>query len=85
MATRCSVLAWPVPWTEEPGGPQSTGCKESDTTDCSHMQSTKAGVQGLAHVCLFESSQLEGVYVRGLQYYISFVSLLPNNHGESII
>ena len=25
MATRSSVLAWKIPWTEEPGGLQSTG------------------------------------------------------------
>ena len=25
MATHSSVLAWQIPWTEEPGGPQSTG------------------------------------------------------------
>ena len=25
MATHCSVLAWRIPWTEEPGGLQSTG------------------------------------------------------------
>ena len=25
MATRSSILAWRVPWTEEPGGPQSIG------------------------------------------------------------
>ena len=25
MATRSSVLAWRIPWTEEPGGPQSMG------------------------------------------------------------
>ena len=25
VATRSSVLAWRVPWTEEPGGLQSTG------------------------------------------------------------
>ena len=25
MATCCSLLAWKVPWTEEPGGLQSTG------------------------------------------------------------
>ena len=27
MATHCSVLAWVVPWTEEPGGLQSKGRK----------------------------------------------------------
>ena len=25
MATHSSILAWRVPWTEEPGGLQSTG------------------------------------------------------------
>ena len=25
MATRSSVLAWEIPWTEESGGPQSMG------------------------------------------------------------
>ena len=25
MATHSSVLAWRIPWTEEPGGPQFTG------------------------------------------------------------
>ena len=25
MTTHSSILAWRIPWTEEPGGPQSTG------------------------------------------------------------
>ena len=25
MATHCSILAWRMPWTEEPGGLQSMG------------------------------------------------------------
>ena len=25
MATHCSILAWRIPWTEEPGGLLSTG------------------------------------------------------------
>ena len=33
MATHSSVLAWRIPWTEEPGGLQSTGSQESDTTE----------------------------------------------------
>ena len=32
MATHSSILAWKTPWTEEPGGLQSTGLRESDTT-----------------------------------------------------
>ena len=33
MATHSSILAWRIPWTEEPGGLQSMGSQESDTTD----------------------------------------------------
>ena len=33
MAIHSSILACRVPWTEEPGRPQSTGCKELDMTD----------------------------------------------------
>ena len=32
MATHSSILAWIIPWTEEPGRLQSMGLKESDTT-----------------------------------------------------
>ena len=30
MATPSSTLTWKIPWTEEPGGLQSWGRKESD-------------------------------------------------------
>ena len=33
MATHSSTLAWRNSWVEEPGGLQSMGCKESDTTE----------------------------------------------------
>ena len=32
MATYSSILAWRIPWTEEPGVLQSLGCKELDMT-----------------------------------------------------
>ena len=32
MATHSSILAWRIPWTEEPGGLQSVGSQESDAT-----------------------------------------------------
>ena len=34
--THPSVLAWRIPWMEEPGGLQSTG-SESDTTERLHF------------------------------------------------
>ena len=33
MATHSSILARRIPWTEELGGLQSTGRKESDSTE----------------------------------------------------
>ena len=33
MATHSSILAWRIPWTEEPGGLQSWGRKELDRTE----------------------------------------------------
>ena len=33
MATRSSILAWRIPWTEEPGGLQSMGSQRVNTTE----------------------------------------------------
>ena len=33
MATHSSILAWRIPWTEEPGGLQSMGSQELDMTE----------------------------------------------------
>ena len=33
MSTHSSILAWEIPWTEEPGGLQSMGHKELDMTE----------------------------------------------------
>ena len=36
MATHSIILAWEIPWTEEPGKLQSMGWQESDTTENSN-------------------------------------------------
>ena len=43
MATHSSILAWKIPWTEEPDRPQSMGVTESDTTEqlSRHKQEAK--------------------------------------------
>ena len=41
MATHYSILAWRIPWTEEPGGLNSSqGRKESDTTEVTQQACT---------------------------------------------
>ena len=34
MATHSSILAWEIPWTEEPCGPKSMGVSKSRTCCC---------------------------------------------------
>ena len=33
MATHSSLLAWEIPWTEEPGGLQSMGLRGADMAE----------------------------------------------------
>ena len=33
MATHSSILAWRIPWTDEPGWYSPWGCRESDMTE----------------------------------------------------
>ena len=42
MATHSSILAWRIPWTEEPGGLQAQGRKESDTTEATQHACTQS-------------------------------------------
>ena len=44
MATYSNVLAWRIPWTEEPGGPQSMGSHSvgHDGNDLPHCKYLKA-------------------------------------------
>ena len=32
IATHSNILAWRIPWTEDPGGYSPWGCKELNTT-----------------------------------------------------
>ena len=41
IATHSSILAWRIPWTEEPGGLQSMASQESDTTEMTENQGEK--------------------------------------------
>ena len=51
MATYSSILAWKIPWTEEPGGLQGVACgataglQSSDTTACAHTHTLSLSLQ----------------------------------------
>ena len=52
MATPSSILAWRIPWMEEFSGLQSTGRKESDTTERLHFYFTLAISKSTSFVML---------------------------------
>ena len=43
MATHSSILAWEIPWTEEPGGLQSIGLQKNWTRLSTQMTIVRAG------------------------------------------
>ena len=42
MATHSRILAWQMPWTEEPVGYSPWGCKESDTDMTEQLNNTNS-------------------------------------------
>ena len=62
MATHSSILAWRIPWTEEPGGLQSTGSQRVGhdwTTE--HSQAHSPG--GLTTPCYLRATSSNSIYV----------------------
>ena len=40
MATHSSILAWEIPWTEEPGSYSPLGCRQSYMTEYTQLYSS---------------------------------------------
>ena len=47
MVTHSNMLAWKIPWTDEPGGVQSMGSRELDMSEYAHTRNV-ARKRGLA-------------------------------------
>jgi len=67
MATHSSVLAWEIPWTEEPNGLQSMGSQASDRMR-SEVKVANLVENMLLEVCILERK------TKHMQDYLS----LPN-------
>ena len=50
MATRSSILAWRIAWTEEPGRLQSRGLTESDRTGATYHAGELLSAQRAKHI-----------------------------------
>ena len=44
MAIHSSVLAWRIPWTEDPGGLQSMGLQKSEKQPSNYAHTTKKSI-----------------------------------------
>ena len=71
MATLSSILAWEIPWTEEPGQLLAQGRKESDVAEHAHTLIFKFKVE-------VQMTDLRAFFFkyRSLYYNFLFVSCL---------
>ena len=66
MATRSSILAWRVPWMEEPGGLQPTGSQRVGPTQ---RQST---AQYTVLLCMLHCDYLDILHAEIIIHYLSY-------------
>ena len=61
MATHSSILTWRIPWTEEPGGLQSTLSQrvEHNCSDLVHTQAISHGLPGVYVILEEDAFSLE--------------------------
>ena len=78
MAIHSSILAWRIPWTEEPAGYNPWGLKELDTTKgLTHTHLTeKRSKQYLKLVLLLEAPTLSPIYIELTLYTAWFILIL---------
>ena len=63
MATHSSILAWRIPRTEEPGGLQFTGRKESDRTERLHFHFHFHFIVSSIYPCIFLLSAMPNIFL----------------------
>ena len=64
IATQSRILAWEIPWTEEPGGYSPWGCEESDTAEHIHSRS-KPNLKKRQRVWVLESKAINQSNLQG--------------------
>ena len=81
MATHSSILAWKIPWTEEPGSYSPWGRKESDMTEQLHFNKI------LCYLCVIENANTMRQYMHlGLQRKVcgNWHDSVNNNYYKSL-
>ena len=87
MATHSSILAWKIPWKEEPGRLQSTGPERVGQTKWLSTSFVFSSVQSLSHVQLFGTPWTAALQAflsitnsRSLFKLMSIELVMPSNH-----
>ena len=77
MATYSSILAWKIPWTEDPDCLQSMGCKKSDIIEATENAHT--GTEFSNNLCLGHYYRNDQLSINSCQPIFTVVFfLLPN-------
>ena len=76
MAIHSSILAWRIPWIEEPGGLSPWGCKESDMTEVTEHTSSQFTVFKKGVTLNVPESHPRGFCASDISAYLEFKS--PN-------
>ena len=85
MATHSSILAWRIPWTEEPGGLQSTGWQRvgHDWSDLAHMMRFCWDCRGNGRAVGAHSPSSESVTQGSAsKHHVSAVNTMANGQFE---
>ena len=71
MATHSSILAWKIPWTEEPGAIQSMGCKDSDMTEQLTLSFSRCTI-GCFDTCIYYDTFTKIFYCANNYHWFSY-------------
>ena len=84
MATCSSILAWKIPWTEEPGRLQSRGLKESDMNEqlSTHMHAINFLFPSSLHVAVEKSDVSSTYFVGNIWVFLFNSEFLKFIHGN---
>ena len=69
MSTHSSILAWRIPWTEEPGGLQCMGSQESDTTKATQHKGMRVNIKVFFVKSLHPQASLTPPHFQALPNY----------------
>ena len=85
IATHSSILAWRIPWTEEPGGLQSTGLQRVRLKQLSTYVTPSTSCVSGRNPFTFVSSSLEFFFFKYLPLSISVKMIFVNYSEQSLV